>query len=121
MASLIIEGGTLRVRMTRLERFGSACFGDRRVPLSSVRSARVSTTPWSELKGIRVLGTGFPQILALGTRRYRGGKDFVAVHGNRPAVVVELVGAPYRRLVVTVKDAQAIADSLNAPAEQPTF
>ena len=57
--------------------------------------------PWSELRGIRAPGTGVPDVIAVGTRRGNFGKDFAAVHGKGPAVVVELEGADYERLVVT--------------------
>ena len=41
--------------------------------------------------------------------RNRFGKDFAVVHGKGPAVVVELEGEKYARLVVTAPDAAALA------------
>jgi hypothetical protein len=43
-------------------------------------------------------------VISLGTRRGGGIRDFAAVYGNRPAVVVELEGAEFDRLVVSVHD-----------------
>ena len=83
--------------------------GDIRVPLSAVTAVRSVDDPWPELRGIRAPGTGLPNVIALGTRRGKFGKDFAAVHGKGPAVVVELEGADYSRLVVTAADAAARA------------
>ena len=51
-------------------------------------------------------------MIALGTWRSKGAKDFVAVYRGGPAVVVELEGAEFRRLVVSAHDAVAVAESL---------
>jgi len=82
------------------------------VPLSAVTSVRVVDDAWPELRGIRAPGTGLPEVIAVGTRRGGFGKDFAAVHGKGPAVVVELTGAEFGRLVVTADDAAAAASSI---------
>ncbi|MGA2932948.1 MAG: hypothetical protein ABSE98_12785 [Acidimicrobiales bacterium] len=51
-------------------------------------------------------------MIAVGTRRGGFGKDFAAVHGKGPAVVVELEGAEYGRLIVTSDDADAVASAI---------
>jgi hypothetical protein len=66
----------------------------------------------ARLRGIRAPGTGLPNVIAVGTRRGDFGKDFAAVHGKGPAVVVELAAAAYGRLVVTADDAAARATSI---------
>jgi hypothetical protein len=58
---------------------------------------------------MRAPGTGVPHVVAVGTRRGEFGKDFAAVHGTGPAVVVDLAGADYGRLVVTTDDAAGVA------------
>jgi len=83
-----------------------------RVPISTVRDIRSVDDPWPELRGIRAPGTGLPGVIAVGTRRGTGIKDFAAVHGTAPAVVVELDGAEFGRLVVTEDDAPAAAAGL---------
>lgn len=106
MATLAVVGDILTVRLSPLERLG-AMRGDVRVPLATVREVRVSEQPWTELRGIRAPGTGIPGVIALGTRRGSGVRDFAAVYGKRGAVVVELDGADFDRLVVTPRDADA--------------
>jgi len=111
MARLSVEGEELLLDLSGLEKL-EGFHGNIRVPCSSVRSVRCTDDPWSELRGIRAPGTGLPGVIAVGTRRGSGIKDFAAVHGQGPAVVVELEGAEYGRLVVTEENAQSAAESL---------
>ena len=113
MAHLDVAGGMLILHVSLLERIGGFVRGDAHVPLASVRSARVTGDPWGELRGIRMPGTGFPGKIALGTRRFSGGKDFVAVYGKGPAVIVELTGVEFSRLVVSTRGAELVAEEIN--------
>jgi hypothetical protein len=114
MAELRIEGDELVVEMSALERVG-AFHGDVRAPLSAVRAVRVAEDPRPELRGLRAPGTGIPGVIALGSRR-GAGHDFVAVYHDGPAVVVELDGAEFERLVVTVPDPEGVADAVRTAA-----
>jgi hypothetical protein len=108
MATLAVDGYDLVVRLSVLEKIG-ALRGNIRVPLASIRAVRVSNSPWSELRGIRAPGTGLPGVISLCTRRWRGVHDFAAVYGRRPALVVEMTGASFDRLVVSCADATEAA------------
>ncbi len=92
--------------------------GDIRVPLSAVRAVRSVDEPWPELRGIRAPGTGIPNVIAVGTRRGSFGKDFAAVHGKGHAVVVELDGTDFARLIVTADDAAARAQRITQAVGQ---
>jgi hypothetical protein len=111
VAELQIDGAELVVRLRSLEKAEGA-HGDIRVPLSAVTAVRSVDDPWPELRGIRAPGTGLPNVIAVGTRRGAFGKDFAAVHGKGPAVVVELEGADYERLIVTLDNAAARAQTI---------
>ena len=115
VADLEVVGDELVLHLRAIEKAEGA-HGDIRVPLSAVTAVRSVDDPWPELRGIRAPGTGLPNVIAVGTRRGGFGKDFAAVHGKGPAVVVELDGAPYRRFVVTTDDAAARARSIAAAA-----
>jgi hypothetical protein len=108
MARVAIEGDELVVRLRWLEKLG-AFRSNVRVPLAAIRDVRVATHPWAELRGIRAPGTGFPGLISLGTRRGRSGKDFAAVYRRTAAVVIELEGAGFRRLVVSAADPEGMA------------
>ena len=111
VARLNVEGGQLVLDLTGLEKL-EGFHDDIRVPVSCVREVRWTGDPWSELRGMRAPGTGLPGVVMVGTRRGGGYKDFAAVHRKGPAVVVELEGAEFDRLVVTEDDAAGAAPRL---------
>lgn len=108
VAALVVEGLDLVVKMSELEKF-EAVHPDVHVLLSTVRAVRVVEDAWPELRGIRAPGTGIPGVIAVGTRRGSFGKDFAVVHGRERAIVVELDGAAYSRIILTAQDADSIA------------
>ena len=114
MAELHVRGNELVVELSELEKLG-ALHRDVHVPLAGVRTVRVAEDPWPELRGIRAPGTGVPGLIALGSRR-GAGHDFTAVYEHRPAVVVELEGADFDRLVISASDAGATAAVIRAAA-----
>ena len=113
MATFEVRGTELHLHLSRLERL-EAFHGDVAVPLATVRAVRAVDTAWDELRGVRAPGTGIPGVIAAGTRRGGFGKDFAVVHGRGPAVVVELEGAAYGRLVATASDAEGVAARIRA-------
>ena len=116
MARLIVEGSDLVVGLSWLEKLG-AFRGNVHVPLHAVRSAEAEPDPWGALRGIRAPGTGIPGVIALGTRRFDGGKDFAAVRGERPAVRVDLgEESPFGRLVVSVSDPETTVAAIRGAA-----
>jgi len=56
---------------------------------------------WKSMKGIRAFGTGLPWVIALGTWRYRKGKNFVAVYGKRPGYVITFNAGEFKQWIVT--------------------
>ena len=106
MAKLIVNGPDLVVRLSPLEKLG-AFHRDVRVPLRTVRSAQAEPHPWQAVRGVRAAGTGIPGVAVLGTRYFKGGRDFVAL-ARRPAIRVELSDeAPYEQLLVSVRDPES--------------
>jgi len=114
VADLRTDGGELVLHLRTLEKAEGFHGGDIRIPLSAVTAVRVVDTAWPELRGVRAPGTGVPDVIAVGTRRGGFGKDFAAVHGKGPAVVVELEGAEYGHLIVTCDDADTVASAIRA-------
>jgi hypothetical protein len=107
MAKLIVDGPDLMVRLSPLEKLG-AFHLNVRVPLRAVLSAQAEPHPFLAVRGVRLAGTGLPGVVVLGTRYFKGGRDFVALVARRPAVRVELSDeAPYEHLLVSVRDAES--------------
>jgi hypothetical protein len=111
VAHLKIEGDELVLELSGLEKV-EGIHGSIRVPLSKVRAVRYVDDTWPELRGIRAPGTGLPGVIAVGTRRGSGIKDFAAVHGRGPGMVVEIEGAEFERLIVSDDNAQTVAEDL---------
>jgi hypothetical protein len=114
MATLTAEGDELVVGLSAWEKL-AAMRGDVRVPLAAAESIAVDPDPWSALRGVRAPGTGWPGAIAYGVRRATGGRpDFAALRGKAPAIKVELAGAAFGRLVVSVPDPQASVAAIEA-------
>jgi hypothetical protein len=111
MADLMVDGNELVLHLHAVEK-AEGFHGDIRFPLTAVASVRAVDDAWPELRGIRAPGTDVPNVIAVGTRRGGFGKDFAAVHGRGQAVVVDLTGAEYGRLVVTCDDAPGVAGKI---------
>ena len=66
----------------------------------------------AEVRGLRIPGTGVPGVLRAGTFLDGTTRTFALCHRRRPAVVLELAGQAFDRVVVTVADPQAVLDRL---------
>jgi hypothetical protein len=116
VAHLLVGGDDLRVVLSFVERIGAFVGEGLSVPLTAVRDARATTDPWADLRGMRAPGTGIPRVIALGIWRHSFGRDFVAVYGGGPAVIVDLVGTRFARLVVSDRRAEALAAEIRSAA-----
>ena len=115
MAELTVLADTLTLTLSRLEH-AEGFHRDVTAPLASLTAVRAVADPWPELRGIRAPGTGMPGVVAVGTRRGSFGKDFAAVHGKGPGVVVELDGQEFGRWVLTVDDPDPVVAQVSAAA-----
>ena len=111
MAEVHIDADAVVIRLSFWERLG-AFRGDVRIARSSITGARVVADPWTELRGMRAPGTGWPSVIALGVRRGQFGRDFAAVYRHRSGVVIECSNAEFRRLILTINDPEPVAAAL---------
>ena len=103
MAELIADDQDLVLRLTPSERFWGF-HGDIRVRLSCIVSVASDPKPWLGLRGWRMAGVSFVGHAVLGTRKHGGGYDFCILHGDRPAVQVDLASGRFSRLVICVPE-----------------
>jgi hypothetical protein len=115
VASLVVQRDELVVSLSPLEQL-AAFRRDVRVPLDAVVAIQTEPDPWCALRGFRAPGTGIPGVIAYGVRRMTGARpDFAAVHGQGPAVRVELAPhARFGRLVVSADDPPATVARIRA-------
>ena len=123
MAELIVDNWDLVVRLTLSEKIWGL-HGDIRVRLPAVASVAADLQPWTSLRGWRMAGISFVGKAVYGTRRHGSGYDFCILHGNRPAVRVDLESGSGRfsRFVISVPeggDAEAEAERIAAAAGIP--
>jgi hypothetical protein len=118
VARLIVGGDDARVLLSWLERIGAFVQDYVSVPLAAIRSVRVSDDPWSELRGMRSPGTRLGHVVALGTWRHPLGRDFVALYGRGPAVVVDVAAGRFARVVVSSPDTERLAAEIRAAAAE---
>ena len=67
--------------------------------------------PQAEVHG-RTTGTGLPGVILAGTVRNSDSVTFAVCHGHGPAVILDLAGQPYDRIVVTVENPEEIISRL---------
>ena len=109
MTAVEITGDQLVVTMEGLDRFWSL---RRRivVPLAHVRGATADPGMSRESAGVRSPGTYVPRVITAGTYRKDGERTFWNLRAAQQAVVVELTGEPFQRLVLGVHDARSLAE-----------
>lgn len=113
MAQITINPANLKIELTKNEQF----WGLHRsliVPGKQVVGAQALGKGWLRTLGLRAPGTGLPGIMVAGTFRRRGDKSFVSwTRGTQP-LQINLTGNKYDRIIVGVKDAEALADTINS-------
>ncbi|WP_022886867.1 hypothetical protein [Glaciibacter superstes] len=121
MASLRVHPDRLEVHLTPAERTLALRRDSIIVQRENIRSATITDDPWIWFRGIRAPGTLVPLVVAIGTWKFHGGKDFLAVKSKRQAVVIDLVDEEFARLILTTKHAPDLVESLKLqlPLEAP--
>uniref|UniRef100_A0AAU3H8L8 Bacterial Pleckstrin homology domain-containing protein n=1 Tax=Streptomyces sp. NBC_01401 TaxID=2903854 RepID=A0AAU3H8L8_9ACTN len=106
MALIRVEGDNLVVVIEGLDKLWSFK-GSLTVPLANVRGATADPGISTDPKGIRAPGSHVPGVITAGTFHQHGEKVFWNVRDASKAVVVELTGEKYARLVLQVDNPRA--------------
>src|SRR4051794_9509048 len=101
MADLVINEEFVTVTLSAVERV-EAMHASITLPRSAVLRAWVAPDGMDHVHGIRAPGTALRGVVMIGTWHSPAGTTFAVCHGHRPAVIIDLTGQPYDRLVVTV-------------------
>jgi len=119
MATMTIQNDQLQVVLTRREKI-AGLHGDITVPLSAVRAAGHVDDALKAVKGLRAPGLALPGRTLIGTWRGRHGvKRFAVARRGTPAVRVELEGAGYNELIVSIPGAEQFAAGLREKTGVP--
>jgi hypothetical protein len=84
------------------------------VPLRQVRGATYDPGAAYAGKGLRAPGLALPGVKWVGTFYRDGDRSYWNVRAGRQTIVIELADAPFARLHLTVADARAVVDRINA-------
>ena len=120
MAWLDVAGDEVVLRLSLFERLGGFVKGDGRIPLTAIANVRAVDDPWRELRGLRSPGTDWPRRVAVGTWRFPGGKDYVALRGRGPGVVLELQGFEFSRVLVSAPEPRELAAEIERAVDEAT-
>ena len=107
MATISVDRDVIRVKLHGWERVW-ALRGGVTIPLARVRSVEIAP-PDLRPKGLRAPGAYLPGVIAAGTWRWRGVKEFWSVRNKQKALALNLSGGGYTRVVVQVDDPAAVA------------
>jgi hypothetical protein len=113
MADLTLDGSDVVVRLSAAEAV-LAWRREVRVPIAQLKMVRVEESPLSGLSRWRLPGVYWPGSLAVGRARCAKGNEFAVAYAGHPAVVLEAEGGTWQRLVVSHKQATAIAAEVAA-------
>lgn len=111
MATIETTPGTVRIRLSRTEKF----FGllrDLELPRDAITAAEAVPSGLAALRGWRAPGLGLPGVRAIGTWRARGEKSYVSVRRGEPALRLRLTGQRYDTVLLGTPDAEALAARL---------
>ena len=109
MARVRIDAGTLIVEIEGLNKLW-ALKSRLGIPMAHVRGATADPGVIRERKGIRAPGAYFPGVITAGTFYHGGERVFWDVRDPAGAVVIELDGDRYARLILQVADPRATVD-----------
>jgi hypothetical protein len=108
MAQFEFSGDGLTMKLSRFESLGGL-HSSPHVTWQQVAGAEAVDNLWPYLRGFRAPGTGIPGVIMLGTTRSKAGRDFCAVRGNKPGIIVSLGEGEFDRWLMTtdtIKTAQ---------------
>ena len=117
MARIEVHSKGITVRLTAAEKFWSLS-GDFEIPVTSIRGAEVvdgkARSIFTGISWAMRVGTALPGVYYAGRFFRKGGADFLVVRAGKPALQLNLSGKPYLRVLLTVSNAEKVAEDVNS-------
>jgi hypothetical protein len=113
VANLLIGDGAVTINMSAAEK-AEALHRNLTVPRSAITGVQVVSSGIDAVHGFKLLGSGIPGVLMIGTFRSSEAMTFAVCHGNGPAIVIDLTGEHYDRVVLTLDNPEQVASELTA-------
>jgi hypothetical protein len=115
MARIEKVGNELILQLSFWEKMG-ALHSNPRAPLGSIEKIEFEDQLWGshKLRGVRAPGTALPYVVLLGTLRGRKFRDFVAMKGRKPGVILTLSSGKFTRWIFTLEQPREEIESLAA-------
>ncbi len=111
MANLVITDDTVTVQMSAAEK-AEALHRDLTVPRSAITGVRVVSSGIDAVHGFKLVGAGIPGVLMVGTFKGAEGSTFAICHRNGPALVIDIRGEHFDRIIITVDNPEQVASQL---------
>ena len=116
MASLRVHPDRLEIHLTPAERTLAFRRENLVIARETIRSVTITDDPWIWVRGIRAPGALVPLVVAVGVWKFHGGKDFLAIKRRRQAVVIDLIGDDFARVILSTNHAPDLIASLKLEA-----
>jgi hypothetical protein len=117
MAHVVVHNKGISVKLTLAEKIWSVS-GDFEIPVTSIRGAEVipgkAKTIFSGISWAMRVGTALPGVYYAGRFFRKSGADFLVVRVGKPALQLNLSGKPYLRVILTVPEAEKVAEEVNS-------
>jgi hypothetical protein len=118
MASLRVHPDRLEIHLTPAERTLALRRENLVIKRDTIRSVTITDDPWTWVRGIRAPGAWLPLVLAIGVWKFHGGKDFLAIKRRRQAVVIDMIGGEFSRVILSTNHAPDLIASLKLDAAE---
>jgi len=111
MANLVISDESVTLELSTAEK-AEALHRDLAVPRSAITGVRVVSSCMDEVRGFKLVGSGIPGVMRVGSFKGDDGSTFALCHGNGPGLVLDLTGQHYDRIVLSIDNPEQVASQL---------
>jgi hypothetical protein len=111
VANLVISDESVTLELSTAEK-AEALHRDLTVPRSAITGVRVVSSCMDEVHGFKLVGSGIPGVMMVGSFKGGDGSTFALCHGNGPGLVLDLTGQHYDRIVVSIDNPEQVASQL---------